>query len=286
MTTTPTERRRGQAARFAGQLGLSDGDALYRGAMAAWSNLGSGVNFDHALSVAGVTLAAAQQASWRKCRHCHAAIYEVDGRWANRPAGGQPAFACIEHLGGGHEPAPGNGRRSFQLNSGPIRYGHGKQLMREVIQTDPAGQRSVFAVVPDSHALDIWELLDRVYDRGREDLAAERAAEDELAAERYDLALSRAVSTARELYARDEPGGCEDYARGQAALIAATFGLDQDRDVIADVIEGRCELPAGIGAATGGGQAGLPEGVDNERYFGLPVPGSWRPGAAGELGPE
>ncbi len=56
---TPTEQRKAEAARFAGQLDL-DPAALYRAAEAAWSNLNpQSVPFGHALSVAGVALRAA-----------------------------------------------------------------------------------------------------------------------------------------------------------------------------------------------------------------------------------
>jgi hypothetical protein len=58
---TPTEYRKLTAANFGAQLGL-DPDELYEGAMAAWSNLNPDrVPFDHALSVAGVALRAAQE---------------------------------------------------------------------------------------------------------------------------------------------------------------------------------------------------------------------------------
>lgn len=58
---TPTQARKDQAASFATQLGL-DPDELYEGAVAAWSNLNpQSVLFSHALSVAGVTLRAAQE---------------------------------------------------------------------------------------------------------------------------------------------------------------------------------------------------------------------------------
>lgn len=57
--TTPAELRKDQARRFGAQLGI-DGGALYRAAMASWSNLGpQSVTFDRALSVAGVALKAA-----------------------------------------------------------------------------------------------------------------------------------------------------------------------------------------------------------------------------------
>lgn len=225
---TPTERRRRQAETFAAELDLADGDALYRGAMAAWSNLGSGVSFDHALSVAGVTLAAAQQATWAKCRHCHAAVYQVEGKWAARPAGGQPVMFCPEDPGG-HEPAPGDGLRSFQLSSDPIRYGSRSQLMREVIETDPHGRRSVIGIVADDHSFGVCDLLRRVYGLGREDLAAGRGTEKA----RH---LLLAVDAAARLYAREEGGKCEDYARGQAAMIAELFGLPS-RPEVRDAIE-------------------------------------------------
>jgi hypothetical protein len=56
---TITEVRQASAQRFADKLGL-DGEALYRAALAAWSNLNpQSVPFDHALSVAAVALKAA-----------------------------------------------------------------------------------------------------------------------------------------------------------------------------------------------------------------------------------
>jgi hypothetical protein len=51
--------RREQASRFAAQLGI-DGNALYRAAMAVWSNLNPQTHsFDQALSLAGAALATA-----------------------------------------------------------------------------------------------------------------------------------------------------------------------------------------------------------------------------------
>jgi hypothetical protein len=268
MTLTPTEHRKQAAASFAAQLGI-DPAALYEGAIAAWSNLNpQSVPFEHALSVAGVVLRAARdvpRASWRKCRYCHADIVSQGPRpdWAAAEPGPHPALFCPEAPGArnpepvdrlpAHEPMPGDGRRTFQLNSDPIKYGHGKQLMREVIQTDPDGRRSVLAVIPDQHSFDTWELLGRVYDQGREDLAAERAIDADA-----DASHHRAVTAARELYAAEEGGQCEDYARGMAALIARLLGGDRD------------EIEAAIER--------LPEGVDNPSYFGLPEPGTWRPG--------
>jgi hypothetical protein len=59
--TTPSELRKDQARRFGAQLGI-DGGALYRAAMASWSNLGpQSVTFDRALSVAGAALKAANE---------------------------------------------------------------------------------------------------------------------------------------------------------------------------------------------------------------------------------
>jgi hypothetical protein len=65
-TISPTEARQGQAARFAAELGL-DAEALYAGAMAAWSNLNpQSVAFELALSAAAaVLLAATRQAASR-----------------------------------------------------------------------------------------------------------------------------------------------------------------------------------------------------------------------------
>jgi hypothetical protein len=61
-TPTPTQARKDQARRFAGELGL-DADALYAGADAAWSNLNpQSVRFEQALSVAAVVLLAARKA--------------------------------------------------------------------------------------------------------------------------------------------------------------------------------------------------------------------------------
>lgn len=250
---TKTEARRQQAARFAEQLGV-DPAALFAGAMAAWSNLNpQTVSFEQALSVAGVVLAADRTGdkTWRTCRWCHADITAQGPMpdWAAAETGRHPALFCPEARPPAgrlplHEPVPGTGQRSYILAAAPELHGHGKTLMREVIETDPAGRRSVFAVVPDACALDILEALRHVSDYGRENLAAER----------YDIALTRAIETARALYARDEDRQCEDYARGQAALIAATFGRD-----IAEIED-----------AIGGGE--MPGGVDNPRYFGLPVP--------------
>lgn len=185
MNKTPTEYRQDQADRFAAGLGLDDGDALYRAAIAAWGNLNPQIfTFEGALSVAGVALAAARQAGWRKCRHCHSAIYQDVRQWAARPAGGQPVMFCPENQAG-HEPEDGDGQRRFTLAADPVRYGHDRALMREVIEIDPAGRRSVLAVVPDSHAFDIQQLLGRVYDTGRQD-AAEDAADAATAAAALD----------------------------------------------------------------------------------------------------
>jgi hypothetical protein len=58
--STPTQHRKDEAARFAAQLGL-DGDELFAGAMAAWSNLNpQTVTFTRALSVAGAVLVGAR----------------------------------------------------------------------------------------------------------------------------------------------------------------------------------------------------------------------------------
>ena len=221
-------------------LGVADGQALRRLAAGLGLRFPPGVsNAAEAEEAIRAALTAEPARTWRRCRHCHADITERGAEWEARLdlIGGRAPNYCPEN-GGGHEPSDGDGQRSFQLAREPVRYGHGNQLMREVIETDPKGRRSVFAAVPDSHAFDIWELLGRVYGLGREDLAAERAGEDQAAAERYDAALDRAMTTAAELYAADEPGGCEDYARGQAALIAAAFGIPGKQDQIEAAITG------------------------------------------------
>lgn len=86
------------------------------------------------------------------------------------------------------------------------------------------------------------------FDRALSVAAAVLAAADGPAAparpeDRYDAGLARAVERAvelaRALYARDEPEGCEDYARGLASLIAAAFRIPGRRDEIEDAITGR-----------------------------------------------
>jgi len=62
-TLTPEESRQAKAAAFANTLGL-DGDALFRAAIAVWSNLNpQKTSFDRALSVAGSALRAAADPS-------------------------------------------------------------------------------------------------------------------------------------------------------------------------------------------------------------------------------
>jgi hypothetical protein len=182
-------QRQQQAGRFAELIGLAPDD-LFRGAMAAWSNLGPQVtSFDRALSVAAVVLTAAPMtadpvtakvpavaATWRRCGHCHKDIVAQGPRpdWAAVEPGPHPALFCPEARGDQfpvHEPAEGTGQRSFILAAGP---GHrdGTVPMREVIEIDPAGQRSVFAVVPASHALELLDTFGRLYTYGREDRAA------------------------------------------------------------------------------------------------------------------
>jgi hypothetical protein len=84
----------------------------------------------------------------------------------------------------------------------------------------------------------VYRLAEPGVTRARQ-LTAERdgtAAADNAAA--WDKELARAIAGARELYARDEPGGCEDYARGLAAMIARNFGIPHRRDGIEDAITG------------------------------------------------
>lgn len=62
-TLTPEQSRKARAAAFASTLGV-DGDALFRAAMAVWSNLNpQRTSFDRALSVAGSALRAAAEPS-------------------------------------------------------------------------------------------------------------------------------------------------------------------------------------------------------------------------------
>jgi hypothetical protein len=60
-------------------------------------------------------------------------------------------------------------RRTWKLAADPIRR-RGSESRREIVEFD-GDRRSVVAVVSDSDAMDVLDLIKRVYQDGREDLA-------------------------------------------------------------------------------------------------------------------
>jgi hypothetical protein len=86
-------RRREATDRFAGQLGL-DGDALFRGATAAWSNLNpQAVSFTQALSVAAAVLTAASRPpDTAPARPAPASRRHADAQIGHQVATRQPSY--------------------------------------------------------------------------------------------------------------------------------------------------------------------------------------------------
>jgi hypothetical protein len=64
--------------------------------------------------------------------------------------------------------------RTYKLAAGAVRRGPGKAVMREILEYDNDGRRQVILYVPNEYALEIRDVLARVYRDGREDHEMER----------------------------------------------------------------------------------------------------------------